>query len=87
MGNTSNNLSQSFTSLLQVIREDEEMNTRVIQMLKLKSFQRTLLLNKWLEQLRRKKASEKLLRSLACLFDDAIADKVLTLINNNKSKE
>ena len=86
MGNISNNLSQSFSSLLQVIKEDEEMNSRVIQMLKLKPFQRTLLLNKWLEQLRRKKASEKLMQSLACLFDDGIAEKVLSLINNNKTK-
>ena len=86
MVNTSNNLSQSFTSLLQVIKRDEEINSRVVQMLKLKPFQRRLLLNKWLEQLRRKKAPEKLMQALSCLFDDSIAAKVLSLVNNNKIK-
>ena len=86
MVNTSNNLSQSFTSLLQVMKEDEEINSRITQMLKLKPFQRRLLLNKWLEQLRHKHAPEKLIQSLSCLFDDSIADKVLAIVNNHKIK-
>lgn len=82
----SNDLSQSFTSLLQIIREDKEINTRVVQLLKLDPFKRRLLLNKWLEQLRRNNAPQKLMQSLVCLFDDSIAERVLILIRYSKIK-
>jgi hypothetical protein len=80
----SNDLSQSFTSLLQVIKADEEIKDRVIQLLKSNSFTRRLLLNKWLEQLRRRQAPEKLLQALSCLFDDNISKNLLKLINNHR---
>ena len=80
----SNDLSQSFAHLLQTIKEDKEINTRVIQLLKLNSFTRRVLLNKWLEQLRLRKAPENLLTALSCLFDDKIAEEVLALINDRK---
>ena len=80
----SNDLSQSFAHLLQAIKEDKEINSRVIQLLKSNSFTRRLLLNKWLEQLRRRQAPEKLIQALSCLFDDTIAKHVLSLINNHQ---
>jgi small-conductance mechanosensitive channel len=80
----SNELSQSFASLLQVIKADEEIKARVIQLLKSNSFTRRLLLNKWLEQLRRRQAPEKLIQALSCLFDDNISKNVLALINNHQ---
>jgi hypothetical protein len=78
-----NDLSQSFSHLLQVIKEDKEINTRVIQLLKSNSFTRRLLLNKWLEQLRRRQAPEKLIQALSCLFDDRIAEKVAVLLDRH----
>jgi small-conductance mechanosensitive channel len=83
MSKKSNDLSQSFAHLLQVIKEDKEINTRVIQLLKSNSFTRRLLLNKWLEQLRRRQAPEKLIQALSCLFDDSIAEKVAVILNNH----
>ena len=82
----SNDLSQSFAHLLQAIKEDKEINTRVIQLLKSNSFTRRVLLNKWLEQLRRRQAPEKLIHALSCLFDDNIAKNVLSLINNHQMR-
>jgi hypothetical protein len=52
-------------------------------MLKLDSYKRRIVLNNWVEQLRRQQASAKLLNALSCLFDDAIAEEVLTIINNS----
>lgn len=52
-------------------------------MLKLNSFLRRLILNRWIEQLRRKQAPEKLLQALSCLFDDSIAENALTFINDH----
>ena len=69
-----------FSNLLQVITEDPEINSRVVQLLKLDSFTRRLLLNKWLEQLRRKGATNKLLQALSCLFDNEIAEKTLSFL-------
>ena len=84
MAKQSNDLSQSFAHLLQVIKADQEIKSRVIQLLKSNSFTRRLLLNKWLEQLRRRQAPEKLIDALSCLFDDNIAKNVLGLINNHQ---
>ena len=84
MSKKSNDLSQSFAHLLQAIKEDKAINTRVIQLLKLNSYTRRVLLNKWLEQLRRIQAPEKLIEALSCLFDDKIAKNVLNLINKHQ---
>jgi hypothetical protein len=77
----SNDLSQSFTRLLQVIKEDREINTRVIQLLNLDPFVRRLLLNKWLERLRRRQAPESLLQALSLLFEDSTVEQTLKVIN------
>jgi hypothetical protein len=75
---------ESFIKLIQVIKGNPEIKVRVEQLLQLNSFRRRSLLNNWLEQLRQQNASEDLLSALSCLFDDKIARKVLTLINNKK---
>ncbi len=72
---------ESFEKLIQVMRDDSFINENVITMLKLDSYQRRIVLNNWLEQLRRKNASENLRKALSCLFDDIVAEKVLTVIN------
>ena len=82
----SNDLSQSFAHLLQAIKEDKEINSRVIQLLKSNSFTRRLLLNKWLEQLRRRQAPENLMQVLSCLFDDGIAEKVVVFLDSHHIK-
>ena len=75
---------ESFEKLIQVMRDDSLINEKVIQMLQLDSFQRRSVLNSWLEQLRVRNAPKNLLSSLFCLFDDNIAERVLTLINDRK---
>jgi len=77
----SNELTQSFAHLLEAIKEDKEINTRVIQLLKSNSYTRRVLLNKWLEQLRRRQAPEKLIQALSLLFEDATAEQTLKVIN------
>jgi hypothetical protein len=79
----SNSSFESLKKLIQIIRNDPLINEKVIEMLNMESYQRRNVLNRWLEQLRRKSASENLRQALSCLFDDKIAKKVLTLINSN----
>ena len=75
-----NDISEPFAGLLRIIKEDREINARVVQLLELNSFKRRALLNKWMEQLRKRQAPNKLLSALSCLFDDSIAEKVRILI-------
>ena len=72
--------------LIQVMRKDPVINAEVMKILKLDPYQRRFVLNNWLEQLRLRNASENLLSALSCLFDDNIAEKVLTLINEVEFK-
>ena len=71
--------------LIQIIRDDTETNQRIIQLLKLDSFQRRRVLNLWLEQLHRNNAPLKLTQTLASFFDDSIAEKVLSFVNDIKA--
>ena len=74
-----------FIKLMQVMRGDPLINEKVIGMLNLDSYQRRIILNNWLEQLRKKNATENLTQALSCLFDDKIAQEVLGLINDRKT--
>ena len=70
--------------LMRVMQKDPVINKKVIEMLRMESYQRRFILNSWLEQLRIRHASENLLSALSCLFDDKTAADVLTLINKTK---
>ena len=82
-----NEFSQSFARLLQIIKADTEIKIRIIQLLMLNPFRRRLMLNKWLERLRCRQAPEKLIGALSCLFDDDIAENVLTFIYEHPAKD
>ena len=73
---------ESISKLIRVMRNDPLINKKVIEILKMKSYQRRSVLNNWLEQLRLQNAPEHLKQALSCLFDDRNAHDILTLINN-----
>jgi len=76
---------ESLEKLLQAMRNDPVINKKVVNILKMESYPRRLVLNNWLEQLRRNNAPIKLTLTLSYLFDDIIAEKVLAIINNNRT--
>jgi len=71
------------TCITKISHEDPLIKQRILELLQLSSFERRFELNIWMEQLRQRKASDNLLYVLGILFDDIIAKKVLTLINNH----
>jgi hypothetical protein len=77
---------ESFEKLLHAIRCDPVINKKVSNLLKKNSYLRRLVLNNWLEQLRRNSAPKKLIQTLSYLFDDSIAEKIYGLINSLKNK-
>ena len=77
----------SMAKLLKAMCYDPLINKKVVNILKMDSYPRRLVLSNWLEQLRCNNAPKKLMQSLACLFDDSIAEKVLTFINDHQIKD
>ena len=75
---------ESIRKLLQAIQNDPVINKKVKIILKMDAYPRCLVLNNWLEQLRRKNAPEKLIQTLSIMFDDSIAKKIYELINKLK---
>jgi len=71
---------EPFVKLLQAMRYDPVINKKVINILKMDSYPRRLVLSNWLEQLGRNDAPNKLTQTLSYLFDDSIAEKVLSLL-------
>jgi hypothetical protein len=63
---------------------DPLINRKVINILKLESYPRHIVLSNWLEQLRQKNAPEQLTKTLLYLFDDVIAQEIFTLINRTE---
>ena len=66
--------------LLQAIHDDPVINIKVKSILKMDAYHRRLVLNIWLERLRRKNAPGKLIQTLSIMFDDSIAKKIYRLI-------
>ena len=79
-----NNSIEPLKKLMHVMRNDPIINSEVMKILNLNSYQRRSVLNNWLELLRRRRAPENLLSALCYLFDDKIAMEVLVLINKRK---
>jgi hypothetical protein len=70
--------------LLQAMRYDPLINKKVVNILKMDSYPRRIVLSNWLEQLRRNNAPDKLTQTLSYLFDNTIVEKVLSLINRHQ---
>jgi hypothetical protein len=77
---------RSIEKLLKAMRYDPVINKKVVIILKMESYQRRIILSNWLEQLRRNNAPKKLMQSLACLFDDCIAEKVGIFVKGHNIK-
>ena len=73
----------SFGRLIQIIHNDPDINKKVTAMLQLDPYQRRIILNNWLEQLRINKAPKNLLNALCSLFDDEVAEQVLSFIEKS----
>jgi hypothetical protein len=88
--NSNNNIDESdfksISKLLKAMCYDPILNKKLINILKLDSYQRHIVLSNWLEQLRRNDAPKRLIQTLTYLFDDTVAEKVFGLINRSKDK-
>jgi len=77
------NSLKSFGTLIQIMRDDQDINEKVKTVLRLDSYKRRAILNNWLERLRIQKAPQNLINALASLLDDKVAEQVLQFINKH----
>jgi hypothetical protein len=77
------NSLESFGTLVEIMRDDKDINEKVMAVLRLNAYKRRTILNNWLEQLRIQKAPQNLINSLSSLFDDKVAEQVLQFINKH----
>ena len=73
-------LDLDLEELSALLKEDPLIKDRIIEVLKMNPYDRRLVLNNWLEQLRIRRAPENLQHALSALFDNEMAEKVLTMI-------
>ncbi len=71
---------ENFIALVQVLKEDSKIRSKIGPILSLDKFNRKSALNTWLEQLKFQQAPEKFVTLLSCLLDDDIAEKLLHVI-------
>lgn len=72
--------NENFIALVQVLKEDSKIRSKIGPILSLDKFNRKSALNTWLEQLRFQQAPKKFIGLLSCLLDDSIAKKLLHVI-------
>ena len=71
---------ENFIALVQVLKEDYKVRSKIEPILSLDKFNRKSALNTWLEQLKFQQSPEKFISLLSCLIDDDIAKKLLSVI-------
>jgi hypothetical protein len=77
------NSIESFGTLIEIMRDDKDINEKVMAVLRLDSYKRRAILNDWLEQLRIQMAPQNLINALSVLFNDKIAERVLQFLNKH----
>jgi len=71
---------ENFIALVQVLKEDYKIRSKIEPILSLDKFNRKSALNTWMEQLKFQQAPEKFISLISCLIDDDIAKKLLSVI-------
>jgi hypothetical protein len=71
---------EGFITMLRAACDDAKMNASLQKLLALPDSRRRLLVRTWVADLRSKRAPADFVEAIACLHDDAIAEKVYQVI-------
>ncbi len=74
--------NESFVRLIQLAWDDEDIRTELVKILKLDSFNRTSLLNTYIDKMRLQGLPEDFINTLGYLRDDDIANQVFQAIQS-----
>ncbi|MFC1885909.1 hypothetical protein ACFLZM_02495 [Thermodesulfobacteriota bacterium] len=73
--------NEDFVTLMRVAQENDEVRTRLLQLLSLDDFNRKSALNTWLDDIRLKGAPKELVSAIACLTDNGVAQKAFDILS------
>ena len=76
--------NETFIDLMRIAQEKDDIKKRLKFILKLDSFNRQSILNTWLHDLRLQGAPKKLIKAISYFLDDAVAEKALEVILNER---
>ena len=76
--------NQSFVVLMRVAQEDTAIRQQLVTILSRNAFHRKSILNSYVDDLRFKKAPPEFISAVACLLDDAVAERALDLLKPQK---
>ncbi|MBF0120029.1 MAG: hypothetical protein HQK79_14435 [Desulfobacterales bacterium] len=75
--------NETFVTLIQVALENQEIKESLLNILSLDNFNRKSALNTFIEHMTFKQAPKKFVTAIACLIDDAVAQKALKILSNS----
>ena len=75
---------EAFVTFMQVAKEDPEIKQTVIGILGQDEFNRTSILNTYIEEMRYKGAPESFISALACLLDKDVAQKAYDVLTGEE---
>jgi hypothetical protein len=77
--------NEAFATLIRVAQEDPEVQEQLPAILRLDNFNRKSAFNTFVEQMRLEQAPGEFVSLIACLLNDAVAEKVLEMITADDS--
>jgi hypothetical protein len=75
--------SDPFLSLMVLASEDDVIRQHLLAILSQDKFNRHSLLNTWIEDLKLQIAPESFIRAVACLLDDEVAARALSVLESD----
>jgi hypothetical protein len=79
-----NQTDEPFIAFMQVAKEDPEIKQAVIGILSQNEFNRSSILNTYIEEMRYKGAPESFISALACLLDKDVAQRAYDVLTGKE---
>jgi hypothetical protein len=76
--------NEVFVKLIQVAEEDEAVRRKLAEILSLPPTHRRSVLNFYIDQMRQNGAPEAFISAVACLLDNGVADRALSLLGKKE---
>lgn len=76
-------ITEPFVTLMQLAQEDREIKETLMAILSKDEFNRTSILNTYIEEMQLKGAPKSFISAIACLLDEGVAQKAYTVLQED----
>jgi hypothetical protein len=77
------NITEPFVTMIQLAQEDPEIRATLLAILSKDEFNRTSMLNTYIEEMRLKGAPASFISAIACLLDSGVAQKAYAVLQED----